>query len=346
MKRMSLVAVSALLAMTLSALSGLAVPAYAQSKLHVVATTTQAADAVRVVGGALVELSALMGAGVDPHLYKPTESDIAAMNQAQMVVYSGLHLEGQFDQVFKALSERGITIYALAQPVLDGGYVMDAVGSAGTHDPHFWFDPRNWQLAILGLAEALGKVDPANAAAYKANATAYAEQLDRLFAWATQAMNAIPAAQRTLITSHDAFQYFATAFGWKVEAIQGISTAAEASVADVQAIAAYIIANKIPVIFVESSVPKTTINAVIEAVRAGGSEVRLGLRELYSDAMGAPDEFGGTYIGMFAHNVATIVRSFGVELPAWPDRLMPALPGELLKYPLQLPFSMRGGVGD
>ncbi len=315
----------------------------ADNALHLVATTTQAADLAAVltqdVPAEAIRVTGLMGAGVDPHLYKPTEADIEALNTADMIVYSGLHLEGQFDKVFKALSERGIQIIALSEPVQNAGFVMSALNTGDnqivTDDPHFWFDPRNWQLATRALAEALTAFDPAHADIYRRNADRYIAQLDLLFAWADAGMRQVPEAQRYLVTSHDAFQYFGAAFGWQMQAIQGISTETEAGVGDIQETVNFVLSNQIPVIFVESSVSPATIEAVQEAVIAAGGSIRLGIRELYSDAMGEPGSFGGTYIGMIASNVLTILQSYqlaGVEIaiPPWPDNLQPAPPDTLL----------------
>lgn len=311
------------------------------SGLRIVATTTQATDLVTVltagVGG--VEITALMGAGVDPHLYQPTESDIVAMNAADMVVYSGLHLEGQFDTVFEALGEQGVVIYALSQPVKDGGFAIGGFTLSDTlvdvDDPHFWFDPRNWELSVQGLADTLAQVDAANAEAYQANAAAYIEELGVLFEWATTGMGSVDEAQRYLVTSHDAFQYFGAAFGWRMTAIQGLSTEDEAGVGDIQETVDFVIENAIPVVFVESSIPPDTIEAVIEAAASQGGNVRIGVREMYSDAMGEPGTFGGTYIGMIAENVYTILQSYqcagaAAEIPAWPDSLSVSPPAEML----------------
>ncbi|PJF35972.1 MAG: manganese transporter [Candidatus Thermofonsia Clade 1 bacterium] len=298
----------------------------AEERLRVVATTTQAADLVRAIGGERVALTALMSGGVDPHQYKPTASDIAAMNAAQAVIYSGLNLEGQFEKVFEALGQRMVRTYALSEPVLQAGFLLEE--AHGVLDPHFWFDPRNWMLAAEGLAELLAELDAPNAAFYRANAAAYSAQLEALYDWARSALtdSAIPEAKRVLITSHDAFRYFGDAFGWRVRGIQGISTVAEASVSDIQAVAELLAAEGIEVIFIESSVPRATVEAVIAAARARGVEVRLGVRALYSDAMGDPDKFGGTYLEMIVHNVITILQSFGYKVPPLPARLALSLP--------------------
>ncbi|MBI5668020.1 MAG: zinc ABC transporter substrate-binding protein [Chloroflexi bacterium] len=257
--------------------------------LKVVTTTTQATDLTRILAGEgadeWVQITPLMGAGVDPHLYQPTEANIAAMSQADLVIYSGLHLEGQFDTVFEALGERNVRVYALSDPVKAAGFVIGGFTLSeeltNVDDPHFWFDPRNWQLAAEGLVEVLSEVDPAHADVYAANADAYIADLDTLYTWALEAMSQVPEQQRTLVTSHDAFQYFGAAFGWNVRGLQGISTEDEAGVADIQNIARFVMDNGIPVMFVESSVPPDAIEAVREAVNAGGGQVGLGVRQLY-----------------------------------------------------------------
>jgi len=304
-------------------------------KPKVVTTTTQAADLVNILAGDLVQNFPLMGAGVDPHLYQPTEADIRAMNEADAVIYSGLHLEGQFDQVFQALGERGVITYPLAQPVKDAGFIFGGFtlseSLVDVDDPHFWFDPRNWELSALGLADVLGRLDPPNAAVYRANAQAYAQELQILYDWALEAMTQISPEQRVLVTSHDAFQYFGDAFGWEVRGLQGISTEDEAGVADIQNIAAFVTERQIPVLFVESSVPPNAIRAVQAAIKAGGFEVKLGVRELYSDAMGEPNTFGGTYTGMIAQNVITVLQSFNYPVPPFPAELSAQPPAELLE---------------
>jgi len=279
-----------------------------------------------------VRITPLMGAGVDPHLYQPTESDIAAMSEADVVIYSGLHLEGQFDAVFEALGEQGVLIYALSQPVKEAGFVIGVFEAEseklGADDPHFWFDPRNWEITTMSLAESLAELDPDNAAVYMANAESYVEDLRALFEWADVGMRSVPEAQRYLVTSHDAFQYFGAAFGWRMASIQGISTEDEAGVGDIQSIVDFVVTNTIPVLFVESSIPPNTVQAVIAAAEDAGGQVRIGVRELYSDAMGERDTLGGTYIGMIAHNVYTILQSYrcagvDVTIPEWPSDLEP-----------------------
>lgn len=309
---------------------------------RIVATTTQASDLIRELTAELpdgvIELTALMGSGVDPHLYLPTEADIRAIQHADAVFYSGLHLEGQFGEVFANLRERGVATYALAEPVEQAGYIIGGFDLSDEYqdvaDPHFWFDPRNWQMSAFYAAEALASLIPHHAGQFEENARRYMLELTSLFEWAEQAMAIVPEEQRVLVTSHDAFQYFGAAFGWQVRGLQGISTEDEAGVADIQQLVAFVLEREIPVIFVESSVPPDTIEAVQEAVRAAGGEVRLGIRTLYSDAMDAPDTFGGRYPGMLMSNVLIILESyrcagFLIAIPPLPDHLAVDLPSEL-----------------
>ena len=311
------------------------------TQLNIVATTTQANDLIHILSEGLdhIHITALMGAGVDPHLYQPTESDIAAMNRAEMVIYSGLHLEGQFDAIFKALGEQGISVYALGGPVKEAGFIIGGFDLSenllNVDDPHFWFDPRNWAITVQDLADTLAALDPDSAAVYQANAAAYIEDLRLLYDWANAGLRSIDPAQRHLVTSHDAFQYFGAAFGWQMQAIQGLSTEDEAGVGDIQATVDFVISHEIPVLFVESSIPPDTIEAVIAAVRAQGKEARIGLRELFGDAMGAPGAFGGTYVGMLAQNALTIMQSYqcmgvAVDILDWHEDLSPPPPAELL----------------
>ena len=309
---------------------------------RIVATTTQASDLIRVLLTNLpedrYELTALMGSGVDPHLYLPTEADIDAIQSADAVFYSGLHLEGQFGEVFASLNTRGISTYALSEPVEQAGYIIGGFDLSDQYqdvaDPHFWFDPRNWEMSASYAADALARLMPGQLTPIEKNARAYEAELSSLFEWALQAMTVIPEEQRVLITSHDAFQYFGAAFGWQVRGLQGISTEDEAGVADIQQLVAFVMEHEIPVIFVESSVPPDTIEAVREAVRANGGEVRLGIRTLYSDAMDAPENYGGRYTGMVISNVLIILESFrcaghSFTIPALPEQFTEGLPADL-----------------
>ena len=305
------------------------------ASLRIVATTTQAGDIMRVLSDGLghVDVAILMGAGVDPHLYQPSEADVRLMSNADLIVYSGLNLEGQFERVFRALRQRGTEIFSMGSVIEQEGFALTSGEDAYASDPHFWFDPRNWQLVATSLGEYLADIDAPHAAVYQERAQTYVAQLDALFSWAEEGLASVPEGQRHLVTSHDAFRYFGSAFGWSMRAIQGLSTEDTAGVGDIQETVDFVIQQSIPVLFVESSVPPDTIRAVQEAVRAQGADVDLAVREMYGDAMDDPGLFGGTYIGMLGTNVMTSLQSYqcaGVDamVPPWPEEL-PDVPGTL-----------------
>lgn len=293
-----------------------------EATLTIVTTTTQATDAVRAVGGPLVTVVSLVGPGVDPHVYIPTESDIRAMNAADAVFYNGLGLEAQFEPVFATLAQGDVVIYPITTPLSQQGYVMNVYGigggEAGVPDPHVWNHPYAWILVVQGIADQLSALDPAHADRYQASAAESIAEIEATYAWATEMLAQVPPEQRVLVTSHDAFQYFAAAYGWQVVGIQGVSTEAEAGVADIQATVDAVVRHDLPAIFVESSVSPETVNAVIEGAAARGQDVRTGVRSLYADAMDAPDHFAGTYVGMTITNITTILQSYDVPILHWP----------------------------
>ena len=278
----------------------------ATRQVRVVATTTIVADAVREVGGDRVEVITLMGPGIDPHLYKASEGDVLRLASADIIFYNGLHLEGKMSQVLARVGERVPTV-AIAERI-DPSFLRKPPEFEGAYDPHVWFDVRLWMIAIEAVRDGLATVDPTHAAVYQANAERYLAELDELDRWVRQEVAKIPPERRVLITAHDAFGYFARAYGFEVYGLQGVSTAAEAGVADVQALADLIVERRIPAIFVETSVPPRFIEAVQEAVRARGFAVRIG-GQLYSDALGDPGTPAGTYVGMVRSNVETIVQA-------------------------------------
>lgn len=278
----------------------------ATRQVRVVATTTIVADAVREVGGDRVEIVTLMGPGIDPHLYKASEGDVLRLASADIIFYNGLHLEGKMSHVLARVSERVPTV-AIAERI-DPSLLRRPPEFEGAYDPHVWFDVRLWMIAVEAVRDGLITVDPTHAAVYQANAERYLAELDELDRWVRQEIAKIPPERRVLITAHDAFGYFARAYGFEVYGLQGVSTAAEAGVADVQALADLIVERRIPAIFVETSVPPRFIEAVQEAVRARGFAVRIG-GQLYSDALGDPGTPAGTYVGMVRSNVETIVQA-------------------------------------
>lgn len=275
-----------------------------QRQIVAVATTGMVADIVQNIGGERVAVTALMGPGVDPHLYKASAGDVARIQGADIVFYSGLHLEAAMGEVFERMQGRVKTV-AVGEAV-EPDLLLASDQYANQHDPHIWFDVTLWQAAAERARDALIELDPSSAAIYRANAERYLGELTQLHAYVQEQAARVPAEQRVLITAHDAFRYFGRAYGFEVRGLQGISTAAEAGTADVQALADFIAERRIRAIFVESSVPQRTIEAVQAAVAARGFEVRIG-GELFSDAMGTPGTPEGTYVGMVRHNIDTIV---------------------------------------
>lgn len=281
---------------------------FSNRTIRVVATTGQVAEAVRNVGGQRVTVQALMGPGVDPHLYKASAGDVLKIQNADVVMYSGLALEGRMIDIFERLGRTKPT-YGIADAI-PAERLRRPPEFQGAYDPHVWFDPTLWSYAVDEAARRLSELDPLNAATYTTNAARYRAELASLDQYIRQRIASIPEASRVLITAHDAFGYFGAQYGVEVRGLQGISTASEAGAADVQGLARFIAERKIPAMFVETSVPQATIEAVLEAVQARGKQVVIG-GQLYSDALGEAGTPEGTYIGMFRYNVDTIAKGLG-----------------------------------
>lgn len=281
------------------------------AKLPVVTTTTMITDLVKNVGGDRIEVSGLMGPGVDPHLYKATARDVRSLQKAELIFYNGLYLEGKIGDVLIKLSRKGKKVYAISEGIAENR-LLEPPEFAGHYDPHIWFDPRMWVDAVEVVVQGLSTSDPANASFYRKSGARVADSYKELYGWATRELKKIPPEKRILITSHDAFNYFGNAFDFKVVGVQGISTTTEAGLADIAKTVDFIRENQVGAIFVESSVSPAIISRIsIDAgVAIGG--------ELYSDAMGIPGETEtrngdtydlGTYEGMLKHNVYRIVAA-------------------------------------
>lgn len=276
-------------------------------KLNIVTTTTMLTDLVTNIGGDAVNLQGLMGSGVDPHLYKASEGDVSKLVNADIIFYNGLHLEGKLVEVFEEMSSQTKRSIALAEE-LDKKKLIGSDYFASNYDPHVWFNISYFKQFAKKVAQVLSEEDPNNKATYTQNAEAYLKQLDKLQSDVQGVVTALPQEKRILVTAHDAFNYFGEAYKFKVVGLQGLSTATEAGVQDVQKLSDFIIEYRIKAIFVESSVPKRTIEALQAAVKAKGHNVAIG-GTLFSDALGNPGTPQGTYIGMYRYNIKTIISA-------------------------------------
>ena len=275
-------------------------------KLKVVVTTSMLTDLVKNIGADLIEIEGLMGPGVDPHLYKASEGDVSKLFNADVIFYNGLHLEGKLVAVFEKMETQKTTV-ALGEFLAKEGLI----GSdyfASNYDPHVWFNIQYFKEFSDKVTSVLSEKDPKNAASFTANNLAFQQELDLLHTAVVNTIATLAPEKRILVTAHDAFNYFGKAYGFNVVGLQGLSTATEAGVQDVQKLSEYIIANKVKAIFIESSVPRRTIEALEAAVLSKGHQVSIG-GSLYSDALGDGGSVEGTYVGMFLYNVKTIVNA-------------------------------------
>ncbi len=282
--------------------------------LTVVCTTGMIADIVREVAGDRATVTGLMGPGVDPHLYKPTRSDGDRLLNADVIFYNGLLLEGKMVDALVRAATAGQPVFAVTE-LIDESYLLEPAELEGTTDPHVWMDPQAWSKAVEIVRDKLIEVDPDHAATYRANADGYLDELAALDAYATEVLDSVPAAQRVLVTAHDAFNYFGRRFGYEVVGIQGLSTESEAGVQDIETLVRLLVDRNVGAVFVESTVSARNIEALIAGAKARGRTVVIG-GELFSDAMGEAGTYEGTYIGMIDHNVTTIARALGGEAPA------------------------------
>jgi manganese/zinc/iron transport system substrate-binding protein len=283
------------------------------SRIRVVTTTGMIADMVRSIGGDDVEVTNLIGVGIDPHLYKPTRDDVASLLAADMIFYNGLHLEGRMGDVLERAGSDRPTI-----AVTDGltpDQLLDGEDETGHEDPHVWLAPVLWAQCGTRVLDALCEKAPDRADRFNASFNAWTTQAESLEAFGRNAIGSIPVEKRLLITSHDAFNYFGRTFDIEVVGVQGISTESEAGLADLEALVQLVVDRKVPAVFVESSVPRRSIQALIEGAAARGHDVVVG-GELFSDSMGPAGTPEGTWHGMVDHDIRVVTEALGGTLPA------------------------------
>lgn len=275
----------------------------------IAATVGMVADIATHVAGDKAKVTTILGE-VDPHTYTPNSDDVKQLMDADVIFYVGLMLEGRMGDTFVQMA-RQKPVYAVTE-LIDSEHVLEFDGHP---DPHVWMDVKAWTKCVEAVAQSLGEIDPDNASYYKQNAEAYIAELDKLDAYVRKVIHSIPEQQRVLITAHDAFNYFGEAYGIKVMGVQGMSTESEAGLERINELVRYIVDNDIRAIFVETTVVDDNMTALIEGAAKAGKEVTIG-GKLFSDAMGKPGTYEGTYIGMLDHNATHIARALGGEAPA------------------------------
>ncbi len=275
-------------------------------------TVGMVTDIVKQVAGDKAKVTGIIGEGVDPHLYKPTRNDVAALLDADVVFYSGLVLEGKMGDTLVKVA-RNKQVYAVTE-LIDEKYLLEPKEFQGHYDPHVWMDVGGWSKGVEAVAKSLGEFDPANAGFYKENAMRYRAELAKLDDYARKTIATIPEKSRILITAHDAFNYFGRAYGLQVMGIQGISTESEAGLQDINRLVDMIVAHDVKAVFVETSVSDKNVRALVDGARAKGKKISIG-GLLFSDAMGAAGTYEGTYLGMIDHNVTVVANALGGKTP-------------------------------
>lgn len=282
-------------------------------KLKIVATTAMIGDIVSNVAGDRANVHVLMGPGTDPHLYRPTRTDIQRLLNADMVFYNGLNLEGRMTATLTRAAQAGVSVHSVTG-LISGTFLIESDDEEEGIDPHIWMDPRGWIQATAAVTHALGTFDMEHASVFVENSKPYLESLRELDIYVREIMDTLPPERRVLVTAHDAFGYFARAYGLEVFAIQGISTESEAGLRRIEELVELLVSRNIPAVFTETTVPDRNVRALIEGARARQHAVRIG-GELFSDAMGEEGTWEGTYLGMIDHNATTIAEALGGSPP-------------------------------
>ena len=271
--------------------------------LHIVTTTGIIEDCVANIVMDSCEVTALMGPGTDPHIYKPTPGDVELLDEADVIIANGYHLEGKMSEMLQK--------YAKEKPVIfisDGISDDKSIKSADfddAHDPHLWFDPSIWLTGLSYVADEMGKLDSNSAEYFKANFKSYEKQVNAADLEIKKLMVSVDSSKRILVTSHDAFSYFGRYYDVRVKGIQGVSTLSEVGLREISDMVDFVIANKLKSIFIETSTSEKTAQSIVDGCRDKGYEVLLS-GPLYSDALGEPDMEAGTYIGMIKANAVAI----------------------------------------
>ena len=283
-------------------------PKSESDKIQIVTTTQMIADAVRNIAGDKADVISLMGPGIDPHYYKATQGDLQKLNNADIIFYNGLHLEGKMQDVFERYAKKKPVVAVSKDVPKDMLIVSSDQGEETIYDPHIWHSIEHWQFVPKVIEDALAKFSPENKVFFERNTDTVRMDLINLNIQIGKQIATIPKQQRLLITSHDAFNYYGQTYGIEVKGLQGISTVSEIGIRDITEMVDLLIKRNVKAVFVESSVNEKNLKAVIEGCKKKGHDVKIG-GTLFSDAMGADNSPEGKYIGMIKFNTKTIVEA-------------------------------------
>lgn len=275
------------------------------TKLHLVCTTTILGDTIKQVVGDSINIDILMLPGVDPHTYKPIEPDMLKIAQADIIMYHGLHLEARMADLFKHLAHCKKT-FAVSECISPEKLIC-ADQQCSIFDPHVWLHPLLWIDVVENITKHLSQILPENQDTYNHNAEIFIKKIQQLYQATLEQTKTINPERRVLITSHDAFSYFAQAYNFTTMSLQGINTATQTGLADTAKVVQFIIQYKIPTLFIESSIPPKTMQAIQEQVQKLGSTINVS-DELYSDSLSSSNGPASTYLDMLAYNLNTIIH--------------------------------------
>ena len=272
--------------------------------VRVTVTTTHAADLLQTVGGEHVRVDALMGPGVDPHLYRAGQGDVRLLVDADLVVHHGLGLEGRLGELLQAGGlER---VHALTDALPAEGLIAT---SGGQVDPHVWFDPELWVSVVEPVVAELTELAPQHAQNFAVGGREYVKAVRAAHEEATAVLAEIPDHARLMVTSHDAFGYFGRAYDLEVRGLQGLSTEDEAGVGDIRGLVDLLVERRVPAVFAEASVSPAGLEAVRESAGARGWELDVPDHPLYSDTLGEPGTPEGTYAGALLANARLVAQA-------------------------------------
>ncbi|MDO4431689.1 MAG: zinc ABC transporter substrate-binding protein [Aerococcaceae bacterium] len=280
--------------------------ALASEKPTVTVTTSFLEDMVTQIAGDTVQIELIMPAGSDPHLYEPKANDAKKILDAELVLYHGLHFEGKMIDI---LEQAGVAVTKDFDTKQLGE--MEEDGQIET-DPHFWFDIALYKQAVVTTSQTLQEKFPEHKDTFAQNTQTYLTKLDELDTYIQAELTHLPKEKRFLVTPHDAFNYFARAYEFTVYAPQGISTDSEVSNQQIKETAQFIVDNKIPAIFAESTTNPERMNKLQEAAQSLGYTVKVvhgENQELFSDSLAPKGEKGDNYIEMYRHNIDLILSN-------------------------------------